>query len=355
MVPYPMTRVFLPFILLLAAACSQAPAPEPEAKVRPAKLTQVAASTNQRDLSFPAVIESAQSAELTFQIAGEIRDLNVLEGDEVGQGTVIARLDQRDARNRLAQAQAEYENAEAEYQRAERLAAQDAISRSVLDTRRTQRDVSRASLSTSQKALSDTVLRAPFDGFISRVTGRQFQNVQAKEAIAMLQSEEVEAVVNVPGTIIARMPQLEPVKVRVILDAAPEAEILASFKEAAGEADAATQTYEIRFSFIPPEDLFILPGMTATVQSSFMFNGAEDLVARGIAVPISAILSEAGSMYVWVVNPDSMKIEKRQVTVSGDGNETVTVTEGLSGGETIIAAGVSFFNDGMTVRAWTQD
>jgi len=178
----------------------------------------------------------------------------------------------------------------------------------VLEGRKTQRDVALAALSTAEKALSDTVLKTPFRGGIAKVTGRQFQNVQAKEAIAILQSDEVEAVINVPGTIIARMPQLVPVGVRVTLDAAPDVEIIATFKEASGEADPNTQTYRVSFSFVPPEDLFILPGMTATVSSSFVFNGAQDLVASGVAVPLSAVLAEGDDTFVWVVDEASMKI-----------------------------------------------
>ena len=324
-------------------------------KPRPAKLVEVEAATNQRDLSFPAVIRAAQTAELTFQVAGEIREINVLEGDEVSAGKIVAKLDQRDALNRLAQAKAEFDNATTEFERAERLAAEDAISRSVLETRRTQRDVADAAYRTAQKAVSDTVLKAPFEGVISTVSGRQFQNVQAKESIAVLQSEEVEAVINIPGTIIARIPQLEPVGVRVMLDAAPDAEIVAQFKEASGEADPSTQTYEISFSFIPPEDLFILPGMTATVESSFLFNGADDLVAEGIAVPLSAILAEGGETFIWMVDETTMKISKHRVTVQSDAGDYVTVTDGLNGGETIVAAGVSFFHDGMTVRRWVPE
>lgn len=342
---------------LIFAACSAESNLESEAPPapRPAKLIQVEAASNQRNLSFPAVIRAAQTAELTFQVAGEIRELNVLEGDEVEAGLVVARLDQRDARNRLTQAQAELENASAEYERAERLAAQDAISRSVLESRKTQRDVAQAAFSTAQKAVEDTVLRTPFKGVISTVSGRQFQNVQAKEAIAILQSEEVEAVVNVPGTIIARMPQLVPVGVRVRLDAAPDANITGTFKEASTEADPNTQTYEVSFSFNAPEDLFILPGMTATVETSFVVNGAEDLVASGTAVPLSAILAEGDDTFVWVVDMETMTISKRQVTVRSDVSDYVTVTAGLDGNETLIAAGVSFFHDGMTVRRWVPE
>lgn len=344
-------------VLMALASCSDAAdtnVDEPP-KPRPAKLVEVEAATNQRDLTFPAVIRAAQSAELTFQVAGEIREISVLEGDEVTAGTVVARLDQRDSLNLLAQAKAEFDNATTEFDRAERLAAQDAISRSVLESRQTQKDVADAAYRTAQKAVSDTVLKAPFEGFISTVSGRQFQNIQAKEAIAVLQSQEVEAVINIPGTIIARIPQLEPVGVRVKLDAAPDAEIVAQFKEASGEADPSTQTYEVSFSFIPPEDLFILPGMTATVESSFLFSGAQDLVAEGIAVPLSAILAEGDDTFIWVVDPGTMKISKRDVKVQSDAGEYVTVTQGLSGDETIVAAGVSFFHDGMTVRRWVPE
>ena len=324
-------------------------------KPRPAKLIEVQASSNQRDLSFPAVIRAAQSADLTFQVAGEIREINVLEGDQVESGKVIARLDQRDALNQLAQAKAEFDNATTEFERAERLAVQDAISRSVLETRKTQKDVADAAYRTAQKSVGDTVLKTPFAGFISTVSGRQFQNIQAKESIAVLQSEEVEAVINIPGTIIARLPQLEPVGVRVILDAAPDVEIVASFKEASGEADPNTQTYEVSFSFLPPEDLYILPGMTATVESSFLFSGAADIVAEGISVPLAAVLAEGDDLFVWVVDLEAMKIAKRPIVAQSDAGTYMTVTEGLSGGETIIGAGVSFFHDGMTVRRWIPE
>lgn len=354
-----MRPIFLGVAIALVAlsGCSRSTetsADEPP-KPRPAKLVEVEAATNQRDLSFPASIRAAQSADLTFQVSGEILEINVLEGDEVTAGTVVARLDQRDALNRLAQAKAEFDNSVTEFERAERLAAQDAISRSVLESRRTQKDVADAAYRTAQKSVSDTVLEAPFEGFISTVSGRQFQNIQAKESIAVLQSAEVEAVINIPGTIIARIPQLEPVGVRVILDAAPDVEIVAQFKEASGEADPSTQTYEVSFSFIPPEDLFILPGMTATVESSFMFNGAQDIVAVGIAVPLAAILAEGDDTYIWIVDQESMIISKRKVAVSSDAGDYVTVTEGLTGDETIIAAGVSFFHDGMKVRRWVPE
>ncbi|MEL7536821.1 MAG: efflux RND transporter periplasmic adaptor subunit [Pseudomonadota bacterium] len=341
-------------IAILMTACGGSEPPPAAPKVRPAKLVSVQSASQQRDLSFPAVVRAVRSAELTFQVAGEVIELNALEGQDVKAGDVIARLDQRDARNNLAQAQAEYNNALSEYRRAERLVEQDAISQSILESRKTQLDVREASVATAQKALEDTEIRAPFDGGISRVYIEQFQNIQAKEAIAVVQSTETEALVDIPGTIIARIPQLEPVGTRVILDAAPDVEIPAVFREASGVADSSTQTYQISFTFEPPEQLYILPGMTATVLTTFVFKEAQDIVAKGIAVPLSAVLAEGEKRYVYVVD-DAMRISKREVTIGPDIANTATVTTGLNGDETIVAAGVSFLNEGMTVSEWVPE
>lgn len=345
---------FLPLVALCAlVACSGGEQDAaPTVKERPAKLIVATQATTQRDLTFPAVIRAIESADLTFQVAGEIQELNVLEGEVVERGDVIARLDSRNNQNQVAQAQAEYDNALAEFERAERLAAEDAISRSVLETRRTTRDVAAAALDNARKSLNDTVLRAPFSGSVSQVSARRFQNVQAKESIATIQTQEVEAVVNMPGTIIARIPQLAPVGVSVRLDAAPEMPIRAEFREAAGTADPETQTYEVSFAFSPPETLLTLPGMTATVETTLDFSGAEDIVARGVAVPLTAILAEGGQTYVWVVDAESAQVSKRKVSVAAEGTKYVTIIDGLEGGETVVAAGVNFFSEGMIVRPW---
>lgn len=339
----------------LLVSCTDEEPVESVSAVKPAKLITVAVASNRRALDFPAVVRAVDYAELTFQITGEIRELNVLEGDEVEEGAIIAQLDQRDSSNELTRIRAEYQNAEAEYRRAERLITENAISISTVESRKTSLDIAAAQLSIAEKALEDTILRAPFSGQISRIDARQFQNIQAKEPIAVIQSERVEAIVNVPGTIIARIPQLEPVNSIVILDAAPNLEIPATYREATGVADENTQTYEISFTFDPPSDLLILPGMTASLITTFIFKDAKDILPDGVSVPLEAVFSEENETFVWVVNPLNMNITKRPVEVDLGADENLTVISGLEDGETIIAAGVSFFHEGMRVSAWQPE
>ncbi len=345
------------FLLIPAALLTACSSPEDETsdvpKTRPAKLVTVSAASKTRTLSFPAVIEAENSSELTFEVNGKITTLNVLEGNEVEEGQIIAQVEARDYQNSLAQAKAQYDNAETEYQRDKRLADKGLISRRDLETRKTNRDVAKAVLDTAKKASGDTVLKAPFSGFISKILVKRYQNIQAKEPIANLKSLGVVAIINAPADIVARRPQFEPTAVNVILDAAPNTALPGVFKEISGQADPATLTYEVSFKFSSPENLYVLPGMTATVRVDFEFNDLSDIVPSGMAVPVAAVVAEGDNLFVWRVDKETMEISKTPiVTGMGMSQKDVIVTSGLNNGDLIVAAGGSFLHSGMRVRAW---
>lgn len=137
---------------------------------RPAKLMTIGQVGTQNLLSFPAVIQSQKLSELTFEVGGVLEELLVVEAQKVKEGDVLATLDQRDLNEKLNSARAQYDNAEAEYQRALRLIKEDAISRSKLDERKSKRDVNKATFKTAKKALDRTVLRAPYSGAIAKIS-----------------------------------------------------------------------------------------------------------------------------------------------------------------------------------------
>lgn len=352
-------RVKLFSFLLLAlplalASCKGQEVKVKAEKVRPAKLHKVETGLSTRLLSFPAVIQAEKSSELTFQVSGQVTSLRVLEAQAVKKGQIIATVEERDYQNTVTQAQVEYQNAETEYQRAKRLYDQDAISRSILEQRDASRKVAQAALDSAQKTRGDTVLRAPFDGAISRVLVEQYQNIQAKEPIAILQSQGVEAIVSVPADLVALSKQFDSKGAYVILDAAPFKKLQAEFKEASGLADSTTQTFQASFSFEAPEELLILPGMTASLHMDFDFAQASNILPTGISVPLAAIISNNGQQYVWKVDPETMIISKQSVSAGqGMDGDLVTVVGGLKDGDLIIAAGGSFLSEGAKIKAWT--
>lgn len=348
------SAVTLAFALLFIASCgSDEGAQTREPAVRPAKFITLSPASDVQTSRYPAVVSAAKFSELSFPVSGQIEELAVIEAQTVDKGDLIARLDQRDFQNQVDSARSQFRNAEEEYQRAVRLAQEDAIARNVLEQRESQRDIAKAQLDTAEKALEDTVLRAPFAGAVAQVPVRVRENISAGQVVAGLMGTGArEVTIDLPARVIAESQEVEDRGSFVILKAAPDTRIPATYQEANLLADTASQTYAVTFSFEPPPNLVILPGMSATVELSSA-RRSETTAAR-ISVPLSAIASDGDSKYVWVVDQESMTVSRRDVTVADGIGEVAVVTEGLASGDTIVSAGASFLAEGMQVRPWSE-
>jgi RND family efflux transporter MFP subunit len=320
-----------------------------EPAVRPVKMLTLSPASDLLTSRYPGLVSAGRFSELSFQVGGLIEEVAAVDAQEVNAGDLIARLDQRDFESKAVSARSQFENAEEDYQRAVRLSEQDAIARSVLEQRKSQRDVARAQLDTA-----DTVLRAPFKGVVARIPARERETIAAGQLVAaLIDTDALEITIDLPSRVIAESLEVEDRGSFVILEAAPETRITATFKEANLLGDSASQTYGVTFVFEPPENLVILPGMNATVELSSARIAAADEGHRK-SVPISAIGSDGASTYVWLVDPDTMTVSRRNVTVADGVGEYAIVTEGLAPGDTIATAGASFLAEGMQVRPWTE-
>ncbi len=340
----------------LVVACDSGSEKPEQASVdlaKPAKLLTVGESMADEYLNYPAIIQSTQFQAMAFQVGGVLKEVSVIEAESVKKGQVLARLDQRDYRVELNSIQAQFKNAEDEYLRAKRLIKEQAISRSVLDQRKSQFDVAKAQLDSAQKDLDDTVLRSPISGSVATVSIEVSQNVQAGEAaITILGVGGLEAKVNIPSSIVAHAQENEEKRgaAYVILDADQGTRIPAQFKSVVLEADSTSQTFEVVFAFKAPDTLNILPGMNATV----WFKNPGRTESEGASVPLTAISTENNAQYVWVVDKDSMIVSKRKVIFQSGVGSQLNVLSGLETGETIVAAGVSYLTEGMKVRPWSK-
>lgn len=338
--------------IVLSSACSQE---EQTSSVdptsRPVKLIALTDTAPTTGLRFPAVVDAARQSNLSFLVGGTISELPVKTSEDVSEGAVIARLNPRDFENQLTQARASFENAEEEYQRAQRLAAEDAIAQNVLEQRKTQRDVAKAQLDSAEKALTDSVIRAPFDGAIASITVEEQQTVSPGSTIAtVIDVRLLEATINLPASLVAQVPAAEEEnrKATIELDVAPGTIIEAGFSEANLLADATSQTYAVTFTFSPPENLLVLPGMNGTIR----VNGPPGTALRqSVSIPLSAVHSDGEGQYVWHVNQDNV-VSRRFVRIADGVGENVRVLDGLTSGDTIVGAGGAYLAEGVTVTPW---
>lgn len=341
--------VFLCAAMLTGHAFAQTESPS---LPRPAKLIDIIAQDRTQTVTLPAIVEPSLSVDLTVQVSGVLVEFPVQEGQQVKKGDLIAQIDKGTYQNAVDQAQAQYENAQEEFKRADTLIKQQAISQSVFEQRKSTRDVSKLALAAAQTQLSDSTLTAPFDGIVSNVNVKQYQTVTQQSPIVTLQGRsEFEAIANVPAQTVASSADLSIEKTTLVLDVAPLQTIPVVFKQIAPQADPASQTFEVKFTFTPPEGLVILGGMTGELSSTIHQTGAE-AKKNAIQVPISSILYDGTETYVWLVDTGAMTVAKTKVTVAKGIGGVLPVTEGLSVGDTIVGAGASYLHEGMKIRRY---
>jgi len=133
-------------------------------------------------LAISGPIKASSSAFVKARVAGELQGLTVREGDSVKAGQIIATVDSAEYAARVRQAQQQAESAKAQVDIARRsfdnnqsLVTQGFISKTALDssiaTLAANEANYRAALAgteVAQKALNDTVLRAPISGFVAQ-------------------------------------------------------------------------------------------------------------------------------------------------------------------------------------------
>ncbi len=348
-----LTGVLATCTVLLSGGCDRETPPQPES-VRPVKMITIegAGSVTQRE--YPATVKATQQADMGFEVQGRIVEFLVSEGQIVAAGDVLARLDDRDYQAELEKAGANQRKALADLNRSLSIYKQDkgAISKGTIESDRRAKEVSDAALRQAEKAVEDTVLRAPFEGYVARKLVEDFANVQAKEPVLILQDiSQLEVEVSVPERDIAGgMPKQTPEEIterfkpEVSITSIPDRSFPARVKEFATTADPTTRTFQIRLIFERPEDVSILPGMTARVSANMVKQA-------GMRIPLTALQGDAQlQAFVWKVDPDHMTVSRQPVQAGDMGGTEVGIESGLQTGDVIAISGLQQLEEGMQVR-----
>ena len=340
----------------LLAACEKAPVEKPEI-VRPVRIITISGLGAGDELSYPGEIQGIQNAELAFEVPGRMVEMPIREGVNVTQGQVLVKLDPTDFQASLDAAEARYRQSKDTFERFSEVFEKGAISRQELDLRQRQFEVEQAQLSSAKKALADTELRAPFAGRIGRTYVDNFNNVQAKQPILLLQDvTQLEIVVNIPEqdwlrakpglSLAQRSATVQP---RVSLSSFPGRSFPAIITEVAASADPITRTFEARSRFDPPDDIGILPGMSATITVSIPNDLAEGEIR--IVIPANAVgADDDGNSFVWKLNTVGMTVSRATVTLGQLSGAEVEILAGLGSGDRIAVSGVQNLREGMQVR-----
>ena len=349
--------VTLTLAALVSYGCAQE-AVEPAAPVaRPVKMLVVGSAAGGATMEFPGSISATQNAEMAFEVAGQVIDIPVEEGEDVARGQVLARLDDRDYQAARDRVLAQRNAARADYFRYEEAFKADAVTAQDVDLAKRNLDVAEADLRTATKALEDTILRAPFDGRVAVKRIDVFEAVQAKQSVMLIQDESgLEIEINVAERDFAQseaglsLEELtERIQPQVEMASIPGRRFPAQIISNTSAADPVTRTYSVTLAFEKPDDLNIRPGMTGRVVISARPEiGLEE---AGVFIPADAVLADdSNNPFVWLVDEATSAVNRRAIEVGEMSADRIRVRGGLAVGDRIAISGVSSLRDGMLVR-----
>jgi RND family efflux transporter MFP subunit len=318
------------------------------------RILELADVAGPRIREFPGEITASQNANVAFEVSGKLVDFPVKESQHVTRGQLLAKLDPRDFEAALEAAAASTRAAKADAERYRAMFRESVASEQQLEKAERNYDVFKAREETARKAVEDTMLRAPFGGVVARKLVDDFSNVQAKEPVVTLQTgADLEIEVNFPEQDFARIPRGANVDelnrgltADVIVSAFPGRKFPAKLKEFATTADPVTRTFAVTFSFSAPDDVNVMPGMTAKISGYSAARSTE-----GFAIPVEATAEdEGGRPYVWVVDPETMTVRQVYVTLGSLTGGSVEVSSGLEAGAWLATSGMHQLREGMEVR-----
>lgn len=332
----------------------------PPPPIRPVKSMVIDAGQVTAGRQYPGRVRATEQVTLAFQVNGQIIELPVAKGQDVKKGDLLARIDPRDYQNTLDAKQAQLTKTQSDLEKLTKLFEAGAANQREVTEAQAKFDMARAEVEIAQKAVDDTKLLAPFDGVIADKFVDNFQNVQAKAAILSLQ--------DVTGvTIDVGVPEQRIITVQrggdrgkyrfvAVFDFLPDREFEVTFREIATEADPITQLYLVTFEMPSPEDVTILPGMTASIREYVNPDAVTADPDAGFPLPLSATAIDGqGQYYVWKLKPasdDLFTVERVPVTVGAMTGDVVVIREGLAPGDRVATAGVTLLTEGQQVRLY---
>ena len=356
--------ISLLLISVLLSACED-PQPTEQASetVRPVKLFTVGESEDNWVREFPGEVVAHQGSYLGFRVSGELVEFPVRAGQQVEKGQLIAKLDPEDYQLQYNQRKAQYDLTATQLKRVKALYDKNIVSQSEYDQAVANEQVAKSAYNIAKTNLNYTELRAPFTGVVAKVFVKNFESIQAKQNIVRLETRDMMDVeIQIPEKLVARVnksdSEITDYHPTVIFDAYPDKAYSLTIKEYDTQADPATLTYRVVFQLPVPKDFNLLAGMTAQVYIDF--SKISNSASETHKVPVEAVFSDPHASdtkrsFVWIYNPESQVVTKREVQVGELHRDGIDILEGLTRDDQIVAAGVHYLESDMKVRPWTKE
>ncbi len=352
-----LTGILFGAALLPASGTLSAAAPQEQApSVRVEEVTMIDRSEPK---TYVGTVAAADTVNIVARVSGTMEKAPFKEGSMVRKGDLLFEIedttyaaDVRSAKSVLAQMEAEYEFAQKEYERYQKLIETQATAQTTYDSSLRTLKSYEAKIEEAKADLIRAENDLSYTKIYSLIDGRIGTNIHS----------EGNYITPETGTL-ATIVSYDPVKIKFSMS---EADFFRYFEEETeshlevfradgkpfkrelqldfidNQVDADTDTLMLQFKGPNPE-MELIPGGYVTVRFTEKFKKPLP------SVNIAALMTDGEDHFVYVVNKDN-KVEKRKIVTGSQIYDRQIVLSGLAAGDRVIVAGLHKAVPGGTVN-----
>ena len=287
--------------------------------------------------NLPGELLPFQQSKIAFEITGRILSIYVDIGDRVKKDDVLAKLDDSEVNANLEQAIARLDLANQVLNRFEDLRKKGFISIQDFDKAQSEYLVAKSQVKFFEVKKSQTILRAPYDGFIQNRFVDEGTVINGSNPILeILDANKVEAHVSIPENLVNNLEVSNDYTFEIGQEKAK-----GKFKRLAPMSASGSNSRLAIFEFTD----FFIPG--SVIDLIIKIRKSE----QGVWLPINSLSqSEQGLWSVYTVSDDgSNRVEKDLVRILHFENNYAYVSGTLKNGDLVILGGLSKIIEGQTL------
>ena len=287
--------------------------------------------------NLPGELLPFQQSKIAFEITGRISSIYVDIGDRVKKDEMLAKLDDSEVNANLEQAVARLDLANQVLNRFEDLRKKGFISIQDFDKAKSEYLVAKSQVKFFEVKKSQTILRAPYDGFIQNRFVDEGTVINGSNPILeILDANKVEAHVSIPENLVNNLEVSNDYTFEI-----GQEKVIGKFKRLAPMSASGSNSRLAIFEFTD----FFIPG--SVIDLIIKIRKSE----QGVWLPINSLSqSEQGLWSVYTVSDDgSNRVEKDLVRILHFENNYAYVSGTLKNGDLVILGGLSKIIEGQTL------
>ena len=274
-------------------------------------------------------IRPDEEVDMSFETSGKIVSIKFTEGTRVRKGDLLAKINDKPLQAQLQKLMAQKKLTEGIVFRQKSLLDKDAISQESYDQIVTELQSIEADINLISANISETELRAPFDGIVGlRYLSEGAYTTSATKIAKLIKISPIKIEFSIPEKYAQEIKIGYPVTFAVVGDTN---NFVASVYAVDPKIDLDTKTIVLR-ALYPNKKEEINPGRFASITLQM------SKIENAISIPSEALIPEMEGEKVFILN--GKKAQSIKVTTGLRTESKIQITNGLKFGDTLITSGI---------------